>query len=328
MGATNQPPPDEEILKQVRGYYRQLDYSKADAKKLLADALWAHFELQKIDQQYGFLRSILTTPTPQNSPEDVISKLAEQSLDFMGRAQCLKLYFFAVRDTTTTEINTRINRNQINRYFGLFKLAIMGVRPQNENLALQHLHELASGIAANNNWHHPEGNLGWASPTNRALLQALKDFRDLDVPATFEKMIERGFSIVGRTIKNKLKSEIEGLYRQNRLQLVDPAVLRNVAARNGNPEVDIRYELLAECCMNPPDNLPAGERAILASVAQVISQPDWERFSTRELRAAIVKGGADLGKLTLPGARKARERIAARKDWLYDQVNELAAMTS
>jgi hypothetical protein len=306
---------------QIDAYLNRLDYSRADAKKLLADGLWAHLELQKLDQQYGIVANGLQTPSSA-LPEAEATRLVEMCLDFLGRARSLRCYYLATLGAATREANERINRNQISRYFGLLKLSLVGIVPGVQTTALEQLHRLARGIAARNGWSHPEGREGWRGPTNVAICEELKYFKDLDVPATFEKMIEGRFSVVARAIKNRFIDEFRALKRRRAESPGDPA-FENALSWQASPEEQASARSIIEWLESPPETLPSGSRAILRAVAELYRSPRLASMTVSEAREHIVRRASAVANITPQGAGKALRRVAAQQDQLLDELRSL-----
>ena len=296
-----------------------IDYSQADANKLISDYLWARRELDRLKQQTEWVGELIKDPRVQADKVKL-----QQCLDFFVKhAWPLAACFGAFITKSVWEANARINRNQINRHFGLLKLSIYMRHSDLQNHALKNLHELAIGIAVVNDWTHPEGIEGWKGLANLAINQQLRYFQDLDVWGTFEKMIENKFAVVGSAIKNRFIDEFRRQYRRPLAISLDEDVVQNLpAVPEVSPEEEETAEAFERLLSAPPADMPEGQKMILAAAVRMLEEGQLDDMSIPKIRARLVNEAASMRVVSPQQARKDMKRLERQKDAIFTRIQD------
>ena len=279
-----------------------MNYSEIEGKDLVSAYIDSKKNIDQLLVEIHELRKCTTDSSVNESPEfqerwlKFASYFVRQVPDILGTFR-----------STYREGAKRVNRNQINKNFGLFKLSIDANDTASQNKALENLYGLSIGIANKKDWFHPEGSEGWKSQTNLALTEQLRRFSALDYALTLEYMVDYKFSVVGRAIRQRLIDEIR------RLELEPVKHSLDVDLEIPDPELNAEERALRQSAIKdfetPEGELSEGERGIWEGMADLLRDPVRES----QTKAELVKRDAAIRKVTHQQARNDRKKFLANR---------------
>ena len=301
-----------------------MDYSRATAKHLVDDFFGADSKLRQLLGEIRWVGDYMRDPRLRDDP-----KLTKARSGFFREAFRLLPYFVAVLETAAPEIAKRANKNQVNKSFGLLKVALLRADTGAQEQALQNLQHLGWGIAKNKVWFHPDGNAGWNSQVNLALTEQLNRFSNLGLRETFEYMVDNRFAVVANAIKQRLVDELRALYRQQPSQHVSDDFLESVPSPEPSPEEMAQFDSLVRLLESPAGELQNYERRIYAAVEVVIQDHNLPAMTVAQARAELVRQAAAGGNVSLRQSRKDLQKLTAEKDKHFERLaNRLSVSPS
>ena len=275
-----------------------MDYSKADGKELISAGMWARKELDRLCEEIQMVSSHMRNPQFGKTPE-----WANLSLEFFAEVFRLVPCFLAVIRTTTKEIVTRVNKNKVNRHFGMLILACKANDNDSWNKERESLLELAVGIAGNNSLYDSNSPDWWILPTDQALQEQVKRFSDLDVTAIWEHMIDSRFGVVGNAIKNRLIDHVKRLTRKpDTVRLDDPnnKFVLEIPDPAPNPEERLLAQSRIKAFESPDGDVSEMERVFWAAIGSFLKAPaELLGMTDPQVRAELVKRAAAIRDVTV-----------------------------
>ncbi len=202
---------------------RRFNFSRLNGQSLLERWTWSVTGLHLIESELH-LRACVGTRGPREH------QYLKPWFEFLRASYKILPFLLGTYTAVIQQSVRRLNKSEVNREFGLLKLALETWREREAERRLRNLQRIGLNVTRRSNWpEHPAGNIGWLCAINEAILQRLKEVAGQSAAESWSAMLDGGFADLANKIKKKLRVELRNCYRcapATMLEVEDHEIIR------------------------------------------------------------------------------------------------------